>query len=215
MSDLLYVVGSPRRGASESSGIAEAYLSEYRRANPDAVIDVLDLWSEALPPFDGDRAAAKMTVFGGGELTGVEATAWEAVQATFDRFNAARSYLFTVPMWNGGIPWLLKQYVDIITQPGMLFGFDPATGYRGLMEGRTATVIYTSGVYAPGVSKAYGTDFHSSYFTDWLEFIGISDIEEIRLQPTVLTADPETARHAAQARARQLGSAVELRGSAA
>lgn len=208
MSDLLYVIGSPRRGSSESSAIAEAYLTEFRQKNPAAVVDVLDLWQEGLPAFDADRAAAKMTVFSGNELVGVEASAWEAVTAIFERFNAADAYLFTVPMWNGGIPWMLKLYIDILTQPGMVFGFDPASGYFPLLQGKRATVVYTSGVYAPGVGEAYGTDFHSTYFNDWLRFIGVTDVDEIRFQPTVLTATPEEARRAAYEQARRLAAAA-------
>jgi FMN-dependent NADH-azoreductase len=210
MSDLLYVIGSPRKGSSESSAIADAYLTEFRRANPDAVIDVLDLWQQGLPAFDADRAAAKMTVFSGKGLVGAQASAWEAVTAIFERFNAADAYLFTVPMWNGGIPWLLKLYVDILTQPGMVFGFDPARGYVPLLQGKRATVIYTSGVYAPGVTQAFGTDFHATYFNDWLRFIGISAVEEIRFQPPVLTATPEEARQVAHQQARTLAAAASV-----
>jgi FMN-dependent NADH-azoreductase len=210
VSDLLYVIGSPRKGSSESSAIAEAYLTEFRRTNPGAVIDVLDLWQEGLPAFDAERAAAKMTVFSGNELVGVEASAWEAVTAIFERFNAADAYLFTVPMWNGGIPWLLKLYVDILTQPGMVFGFDPVNGYVALLQGKRATVIYTSGVYAPGVPQAFGTDFHATYFNDWLRFIGIGEVEEIRFQPTVLTANPEQARRAARQQARTLAASASI-----
>lgn len=204
MSDLLYVVGSPRQQRSESSGIADAYLGEFRRLNPDAVVDVLDLWQEGLPAFDADRAAAKMSVFSGKQPEGVEATAWEAVTAAFERFDAADAYLFTVPMWNGGIPWILKLYIDILTQPGLVFGFDPAAGYSPLLRDKKATVIYTSGVYAPGAPKAFGSDFHSTYFGDWLQSIGITDIEEVRFQPTVLTANPDEERDAAKQQARRL-----------
>jgi len=84
------------------------------------------------------------------------------------QFTAADAYLFSVPMWNAGVPYVLKQWIDIITQPGMLFGFHPATGYTGLVRGKKAAAIYTSGVYAPGVSVEYGTDFHSSFINDWL-----------------------------------------------
>jgi FMN-dependent NADH-azoreductase len=103
VSDLLYG-GWPRKEKSESSAIADASVAEFCRARPGAVVDVLDLWPEGLPAFDGDRAAAKMTVFSGQQLEGVEASAWEAVTAAFERFSSADSYLFTVPMWKGGIP---------------------------------------------------------------------------------------------------------------
>jgi FMN-dependent NADH-azoreductase len=200
---LLYVCGSPRPD-SESSAIAAEFLDAYREAHPDDPIDVVDVWDGTLPPFDGVKAAAKMTVFGGASPTGTQGTAWDQVTEVFNRFNAADRYLFTVPMWNGGVPWAVKHYIDIITQPGMLFGFDPATGYQPLLTGKRATVVYTSGVYAPGASKAFGTDFHSTYFTDWLHSCGITDVEEIRFQPTVLTADPESAREDAKRTARKV-----------
>jgi putative NADPH-quinone reductase len=32
-------------------------------------------------------------------------------------------------MWNFGIPYKLKHYIDVLTQPGQTFNFDPTTGY--------------------------------------------------------------------------------------
>ena len=58
-------------------------------------------------------------------------------------------YLFTVPMWNARVPYILKQFIDVISQPGMIFGFDPVTGYTGLLENKRAAVIYTGAVYGP------------------------------------------------------------------
>ena len=186
---LLYVKGSPRGTSSQSTKVAEAALTAYRSKNPGATIDEIDLWQVPLPEFDGDRAAAKMSFFGEGTLAGVRKTAWDEIVAITNRFTSASDYLFTVPMWNGGIPYRLKLYIDIITQPGLLFGFDPAAGYSGLLKGKRATVIYTSGVYAPGVPPAFGTDHHSTYFDDWLRSIGITDISTVRFQPTLLTND--------------------------
>jgi FMN-dependent NADH-azoreductase len=132
-----------------------------------------------------------------------QAAVWAQAQALADRFTAADAYLFSVPMWNAGVPYVLKQWIDIITQPGMLFGFDPATGYTGLVPGKKAAAIYTSGVYAPGVPIEYGTDFHSSFLTDWLRFVGVTDVTEIRFQPTLLTATPAEDRAVAHAAARE------------
>jgi FMN-dependent NADH-azoreductase len=193
MSKLLYIIGSPRQDASRSGAVAEAFLAAWRRAEPGLDVSVLDLWREPLPEFDGDKAQAKMTVITGGTPEGAAATAWEAVKRVIERFARADQYLFTVPMWNGGIPYRLKLYIDILTQPGFLFGFDPARGYSGLLGRKQAAVIYTSGVYAPGVAPAFGLDFHSSYFDWWLRFVGVTDVETIRYQPTLLTPDPERA----------------------
>ena len=195
---LLVVKGSPRGASSKSGEVAAAYIAAYKAKNPSAVIDEIDLWQAPLPEFDGDRAAAKMSFFGEGSLEGARKTAWDEIVEITSRFASADDYLFTVPMWNGGIPYRLKLYIDIMTQPGLLFGFDPAAGYSGLLKNKRATTIYTSGVYAPGVPPAFGNDFHSTYFNDWLGFIGITDMTTIRFQPSLLTADPAAGLAAAK-----------------
>lgn len=214
MSTLLYISASPRSQASESGRLAEVFLATYHAAHPDVIIDRLDLWTEPLIAFDGAKAGAKMTVIGGGTPVGDQADAWTQIVATFERFNAADSYLFTVPMWNSGIPYVLKHYIDILTQPGLLFGFDPQAGYSGLLRGKKVAVIYTSGVYAPGVSATFGRDFHFTYFEDWLRFIGISAITTIRFQPTLLTPDVEGARKQAIEQARLAARAFGTASSA-
>lgn len=132
----------------------------------------------------------------------------------FDQFAAADAYLFAVPMWNSGIPYVLKQWIDVITQPGWVFGFTPTEGYTGLIHGKKSAVIYTSGVYSPGVPLAFGADFHASYFSDWHRFAGITDVTEIRWQPTVLTATPDADRGAAIQRAAEAGSKFWTRSAA-
>jgi len=206
MSKLLYVIGSPRGELSESTRIGDEFLSAYQRARPGLEVDRLDLWNDRLPVYGGRGAAAKMTVFSGGTPSGEEGEAWADVERVFARFAAADEYLFTVPMWNAGVPWVLKHLIDTITQPGMVFGFDPATGYSPLLQDRRAVVVYTSGVYAPGAPKAFGTDFHSASFDDWLRFVGIEDIHAVRFQPTVLTQDPAAARAPALSEARSLAA---------
>lgn len=196
---LLYVKGSPRGENATSARVADSFVTAYRTRNSGAQIDEIDLWQEDLPEFDGDKAAAKMSFFGEGTLEGKRKSAWDEVVSITRRFAGADDYLFTVPMWNGGVPYRLKLYIDILTQPGLLFGFDPAAGYTGLLKGKRATAIYTSGVYAQGVPPAFGIDYHSTYFDDWLRFIGISNIATIRYQPTLLTNDPAAGLVTAQA----------------
>lgn len=205
MSTLLHVAASPNsKEVSESLRLADAFLETYRAVHPDVSIETLNLWSEPLIAFDSVKVGAKAAIAGGGTPVGPEAKAWSEIMATFNRFNAADSYLFSVPMWNAGIPYVLKQYIDIITQPGLLFRLDPRLGYTGLLTGKKAAVIYTSAIYSPGVSPAFGRDFHSTYFDDWLRFIGITDITTIRFQPTMLTPDATSARAAATSQAHEV-----------
>ena len=209
MSKLLYVIGSPPGELSESTAIANEFLAAYREASPAVDVDILDLWRERLPVYGPDGAEAKMTVFAGKEPSGVQARAWADVRALFERFDSADRYLFAVPMWNHGVPWPLKHLIDTISQPGLVFAFDPEKGYTGLLTGKKAAVIYTSGVYAPGRALAFGTDFHAAYFNDWLRFAGVEDVSEVRFQPTIATADADALRKAAHAEARSLGARFE------
>lgn len=57
-----------------------------------------------------------MSIFGGGAPSGAEVDAWNKVLAVFERFNAADNYLFSIPMWNASIPYVLKHLIDIITR---------------------------------------------------------------------------------------------------
>lgn len=206
MSKLLYVISSPRGDQSESRAIGDEFLDAYRRSDPSLEVDVLDIWTEPLPLYGGQGVAAKMAVFAGQAPSGDQAAAWAEVQRIFARFNAADEYLFTVPMWNHGVPWVLKHLIDTISQPGMVFAFDPATGYAGLLAGKRAMVVYTSAVYHEGAPLAFGADFHRAYFNDWLRWAGVDDVSEVRFQPNLVTSDAEAARVAAKASARALGN---------
>lgn len=193
MYKILQVIASPRQANSQSTRIANAYIESKKTNHPDLSIDVLDLWEADLPEFDGDKTAAKMTFFGVGEMDNNTQSAWDQIVSICERFTDADEYVISLPMWNGGIPYKLKHYIDLITQPGLLFGFDPEQGYLGLLNNKKATVIYTAGVFSLEADDKYGLDFQSNYMDWWLKLVGISDIETIRLQPSLVTSDPQAA----------------------
>jgi FMN-dependent NADH-azoreductase len=205
MSTLLHISASPRGTDSDSTALANVFLDNHRTAHPDVVIEHLDLFDGTLPHFGRLAAGAKMAAFAGGQPTAEQNEEWQAARTVFERFADADTYLFSVPMWNGGVPYVLKQWIDIITQPGWAFGFDPAIGYSGLLHGKKAAAVYTSGVYSVGAAPAFGRDFHSTFFTDWLHFIGIDQVTEIRWQPTIRTASRDQDRAAALERAADAG----------
>jgi len=203
MPSLLHVSASPRGAESESLAIARTFLDTLQDTRPDVTVDTFDLWDGSLPAFGPAAAAAKMNVFAGQVPTGDRAVAWQAAERTFGRFAAADYYLFSVPMWNHGIPYVLKQFIDVVSQPGMVFGFDPERGYTGLLTGRRAVVVYTSAVYGTGRPAAFGTDFQAPYLRDWLAWAGVADITEIHFRPNLATADADAGRQAAHAAARE------------
>ena len=159
-----------------------------------------------LVPFAARQAEAKMAVIARQAVPDADAEDWARVVELGIKVTGAELLVFAVPMWNGGIPWALKLFVDTITQPGLAFRFDPATGYHGLLGGRRAVCFYTSRVFAPGVDPAFGIDHQSTYLRWWLEFCGITEVHDLRLQPTFPDAGLEARRDAAFADARSLAT---------
>ena len=108
-SRLLHISSSPRGERSASLQIADAFVNAYRGANPAHEVEHWDLWDGTLPALGSDGAGAKMTVFGGGDPVGEQAAAWQAARGAFERFDAADHVLFSVPMWNAGVPFMSER----------------------------------------------------------------------------------------------------------
>ncbi|MGI5239201.1 FMN-dependent NADH-azoreductase [Dactylosporangium sp. CA-139066] len=201
MTKLLHISASPRGERSESLALARTFLQAYGELHPEDEIVEWDLWDGTLPEFGPAAAAAKMDVFAGVEPTGAAAAAWRAAGDTFRRFADADKYLFSVPMWNAGVPYIMKQFIDVVSQPGLVFSFDGERGYTGLVTSRRAAVLYTSAVYGEGRGPSFGSDFQAPYFDDWLRWAGITDIAEVTFRPNLATTEVESRRARAHAEA--------------
>ena len=201
-SRVLLINSSPRDAESRSLRLADAFLDAYRIKVPAVEVDRLDTFTD-LAPFGQRQVEAKMALIAREEIPDSAAREWADVVDVAARVQAADTLVFAVPMWNGGIPWSLKLFIDTVTQPGIAFSFDPTNGYRGLLGGRRAVAMYTSRVYAPGVAPAFGADHQSTYLQWWLRYCGFTDIHELRVQ-TMLSDD----QHIAEQQARLLAEAL-------
>jgi len=188
MAKLLYIESSPRKVRAYSIKVAQRFLDSYKQANPTDTVETLDLWSTPLPAFDGATIDAKYRILHGENHTDSEVQAWNGVVERFNHFNTASKYLFSLPMWNFGVPYKLKHYIDVITQPGLSFSFSPETGYSGLVTGKPAAVIYARGGEYTSSEAAARMDFQKPYLEMWLGFIGFTNIASIVVEPTL--SDP-------------------------
>ena len=141
MSKLLYIESSPRKNRSKSIAVAHRFIEKYKAVNPQDEIITLDLWEKQLPEFDGYTIDAKYQVLHGQNFDANQQKAWQAVVDVCNEFKSADKFLFSLPMWNFGIPYKLKHYIDVLAQPGQTFSFDPATGYTGLVTGKPVAVV--------------------------------------------------------------------------
>ncbi len=193
MAKVLYLKASPRGSRSHSCAVADAFVEAYREKNPRDEIVTIDLFAKELMPFDGFAVQAKYNVMHGVSPTSEEKAAWSKVEKYIAEFKAADKYVVAVPMWNFGIPYRLKQYLDILMQPGLTFSFSPTEGYKGLVTGKRAFVAYArGGEYAAGTPAA-AYDHQKSYFELALGFMGITDVRSVIIEPT-LQGGPEVAK---------------------
>ena len=185
MSKLLYIEASPRKSRSKSIEVAQHFLSNLQSAHPSVEIDKLDLWTAELPDFDGDTVDAKYAILHGQPHTPEQAKAWHRVEAVIERFKWADWYLFSLPMWNFGVPYVLKHLIDVIVQPGLTFSYSPEEGYKGLVTNKKAVVVYArGGNYSAGTGME-GYDLQSKTLGGVLGFIGLTDVVNIFVEPTL------------------------------
>src|SRR5882757_2316716 len=193
---LFHLRCSPR-AASESSAGAEAFVTRFQEVRPNWDIDVMDIWRETLPEFDGDALEAKYARQSGREFSGAQREAFAVLERMAMRFAMADRVLISTPMWNFGIPYKLKQYIDLIVQPGLTFSFDPNRGYSPLLRNRPTLVILASGSdFVTGMNRGRA-DMATPYLRDVLRFIGLRDPRFVAIGPTVGPAAPAQAARVA------------------
>jgi FMN-dependent NADH-azoreductase len=186
---LLHLSCSPRAGSESSSG-ARVFLDHFGQARPGWDIDVMNLWKDYLPEFEGYILEAKYSRLGGRAFTDSQRDAFAVAERIAVRFALADRVLISTPMWNFGIPYKLKQWIDVITQPGLTFRFDTAQGYRPLLKDRPTVVILASGSdFVTGMNRGR-IDMATPYLRELLRFIGISDVRFVPIGPTAGPAEP-------------------------
>jgi len=188
---LLFIEASPRKENSCSSRVANAFVGAYQKANPDHKVEHLPLFDIELPSFTAEGANQKMAqivdMISGG--TGIEATGeWAGVVQEIERLRSADKVVVSSPMWNFSIPYRLKQYLDIVCQPGLSFYVNEQAQYIGLITDKPIQFILASGspyaVRFPLESDGTKTDFARPYLEHIARFIGFEDIRFIKIEPT-------------------------------
>lgn len=205
MEKMLHIIATPRGAESRTLAVSGAFLEAVRRRYPGCRIDELNVFTEELPELTVKRLDGKYTLLGGKDLSADLEKAWKDIVAHIERFLAADAYLISAPMWNFGIPYRLKQYIDVILQPKYLFRYT-AAGPEGLVKGKKMVVITSrGGDYGPA-SPFRSYDFQEPYLRNVFGFIGITDITFINAQPMdALGPSVQAAKLAeAQALARKL-----------
>ena len=210
MPGMLHVIASPRGSESCSITVATAFVDAFRRRHADWGYQQLNVFDEPLTDFAAPQAAAKYAVMSGQEPKDSAARAWKSVIEMINRLKSAQLLLISSPMWNFSIPYRLKQFIDIIVQPGLTFTYSPREGYKGLLTHmRAVLVLARGGAYGPG-SGAEDYDMQKAYLETVLKFIGISDIRNVIIEKTLQSNPEQLSKNLSAAIAGARGLADEI-----
>jgi FMN-dependent NADH-azoreductase len=197
MTKLLHLIGSPRGALSASTEVATTYIDALVQADPIIEVDRLNVWNEDLPHFGIEAISAKYSGIAGTPLSTEQQKAWDKLGPLVDRIMGADELVISVPMWNFGIPYRLKHFIDLVTQKDYLFRFDE-TGFSGMATAKALLVCTRGTNYATGTDTPESEfDYQKAYMLSWLRFIGVTDVRTITLEQLLFGTEAEAASIAA------------------
>jgi FMN-dependent NADH-azoreductase len=186
---LLHIVSTPRSHESNTVRISNALIEGLYLKYEDLNVKVLDLFKVDLPAVAGVNIESKYKLMTGQVLDDHQKSSWNAIEENIHRFLDADIYVITTPMWNFGIPYALKYYIDAIIQPGYLFRYDEKGVPYGLVTGKSMFIVTSrGGDYSPN-SYMHHLDYVEPYLKAIFNFVGITDIYFINAQPTDITPE--------------------------
>ena len=105
--------------------------------------------------------------------------------------QAADTVVISLPIWNFGIPSMLKAWVDLVARVGLTFHYTE-NGPVGLLDGKRAILAVASG----GTKAGSEIDFATTYLRHVLGFMGITAVEIVAADAMAVDAEAAMANAA-------------------
>jgi len=201
MKNILLIQSSPRGSESFSQQMAQSVVNDLKARHPEAKVVIRDLAANP-PPHVGSAFITGMYA-PAEHRTPEQAKAIALSDALIDELFAADTVVMAVPMHNFTLPSTLKAWIDHVARSGRTFNYG-AHGPEGLLKGKRAIVVLASGgVYSNERMKPF--DFVEPYLRTVLGFIGITDVNVVRVEGAANSAiGAEKALAAAGAQSKQI-----------
>jgi FMN-dependent NADH-azoreductase len=175
MPTLLHLDASPLE-TSVSRELTREFVTTWKAAHPDGTVVYRDL--AAKPPAPIDQAWVQASFTPAEQRTTEQNTVLAPSEALIQELQSSDEIIIGVPMHNFSVPASLKLWIDQIVRSGRTFSYG-ASGPKGLITGKKATLLVASGgVYSPD-SPAAALNFVEPYLKAVLGFIGITDVRTV------------------------------------
>lgn len=169
MKNVLVITASIFGQDGQSSQLVDRTLQQLRDSHGEIQIQHRDLAAEPVPHLDAERFGAFVT----------EADARNRQQqavvdysdSLIDEVKQADILVLGVPMYNFGVPSVLKAYFDHIARAGVSFRYTE-NGPVGLLEDRPVYILAARG----GIYAGTPSDSQTPFLRSFLGFLGLKDV---------------------------------------
>lgn len=171
MSKVLYIKANAKKeGESRTFKISDSFIDAYKQNHPGDEIITLDLYKEGIRLLTAEDINA---VFGPKN----EESKKHPILKYAYQFAEADKYVVAEPLWNLGIPAILKAYIDYICVTGITFKYT-AEGPVGLCKDKKAINISArGGLYSVEPYSSY--EMGDRYLRTIFGFLGITDFTTV------------------------------------
>ncbi len=172
MTTLLQINTSLFGAAGQSSRLADQFVGLQQAREPGIRIIKRELANAAVPHLTAEHFQAFLAK--PADRSESQHGLVALSDALIEELKRANIIVLGLPMYNFGIPSTLKAYFDHVARAGVTFRYTD-NGPQGLLTDKKAYVFATRGGHYAGTAA----DTQTRYVRDFLQFVGISDIEFI------------------------------------
>ena len=178
MSNILLVTSSPRGSVGLSTRYASQLAKRLAAQRPGTTLTVRDLAAAPLNHIDEAYVVGRATP--PDARTAAQTEAVRLAESLVAELAAADTVVIGSAMINFGPPSPLKAWFDHVIWPGVTFRY-VGNSVEGLLKGKKVyLVIASGGDFSEGPLAAW--DYQSGYLKHLLGFIGLTDIEHLRVE---------------------------------
>lgn len=205
MTSILLVTSSPRGAASHSTRLATEFVDKLRADRPDSAVVRRDLIRNQLPHIDTHFATGIATP--ANQRSAKQEDAVAISDTVVDEVIAADTIVVAAGIINFSIPSTLKAWLDHLARSGRTFRYTE-NGPVGLVRNKKIYLVVASGgIYSEGPAAAL--DHAVPYLISVLSFMGMNDVDVVRIEGVAMGADAERkALSQAQNRLSELAAAA-------
>jgi FMN-dependent NADH-azoreductase len=183
MKTILQVNASILSNEGQSTRLANEFVAALRT---DEKLIVRDLARDPVPHLDAERFSAFLTSKEKRTLQQEQIVAYS--DGLINELKQADVIVLGLPMYNFGVPSMLKAYFDHIARAGVTFRYTEK-GPVGLLTGKKAYVFAARG----GIYEGTPRDTQTAYVRDFLAFLGITDVEFVYAEGLAISEASKTA----------------------